>query len=58
LSLGPVTGQQLLDRVAENLHRTESTGIDYAILKPEGKYIRRSLKTSGRQWNRRPDPAV
>ena len=38
--------QQTLQRVGENLYRSDSSAIYYAILKRDGKQIHRSLKTT------------
>jgi hypothetical protein len=40
-------------KVAENLHRLQSTGGYYALLKQSGKQIRRSLKTTDRTLAKR-----
>jgi len=38
--------QQQLNRVAENLYRSESSSTYYAIFFRDGKQIKRSLKTT------------
>jgi len=41
--------QQQLQRVAENLYKSQSSGRYYALLKSGGKQIRKSLKTADRK---------
>jgi hypothetical protein len=41
--------QPVFHKVAENLHRLESSGGYYALLKRGGKQFRRSLKTKDRK---------
>jgi len=41
--------QQALNRVGENLFRSDASGIYYAIFRRDGKQIRRSLKTGDRK---------
>ena len=38
--------QQQLNRVADNLYRSESSSVYYAIFFRDGKQIKRSLKTT------------
>jgi hypothetical protein len=42
-----------LANVAENLYRSESSGIYYAVIKSDGKQIRRSPRTNDPQLARR-----
>jgi integrase len=42
-----------LNLVGENLYRSESSGIYYALFKRDGKQIRRSLKTTDKELARR-----
>ena len=45
--------QQTLDRVGDNLFRSQSSDIYYALFKVNGKQIRRSLKTMDRELAKR-----
>lgn len=57
LSSAPVKGaaktttvkpRQTLQRVADNLYRSDASGIIYAIISKDGRQIRRSLKTGNK----------
>jgi len=48
-----ITDNQVLKCVGENLYRSQSSGIYYAIFRREGKLIKRSLKTTDKELAKR-----